>query len=211
MLEESLTFAEDNILEIITTELNFNIELNKKIKIWKCTAKQMEQISVLSTPSTFLIVLKQNSSTLISDYDKFLILDGIQDPGNLGTIIRTCDWFGINHLICSQDTVEVYNPKVVQSSMGSIFRINVSYLNIIEFIKSSRVLILGTELNAVSIYLSLDKLKSAKGIVIGSEGNGIRQEILDLLKDKITIPRNGNSESLNAAVSTGIILSYWTR
>jgi len=138
------------------------------------------------------------------------VLDGIQDPGNLGTIIRTCDWFGIDHIVCSNDTVEHHNPKVIQATMGSIFRVQVSYVDLQDFIKLSKANIVGTEMAAPSLFDSMQILKEATGIVIGNEGKGISEEVRDLIPNHISIPKNGNSESLNAAVSAGIIMSHWT-
>ena len=135
-----------------------------------------------------------------------LFLDGIQDPGNLGTIIRTADWFGLDQIVVSADTASCYNPKVVQSTMGSILRVDVIVADLEALIQSSKMPIYGAVLEGKSIQTTLAK----EGIVvIGNESKGIRPPILALITDPITIPKYGKAESLNAAVATGIILANW--
>lgn len=135
------------------------------------------------------------------------MVDGIRDPGNMGTIIRIADWFGINNIICSRDCVEQYNPKVVQASMGSIARVNIVYKDLEEFLKQNKnVIVYAATLNGKSVH-SVDKINEGL-LLIGNESNGIRSELLALVTEEITIPRLGGAESLNAAVATGIILSH---
>ena len=136
-----------------------------------------------------------------------LILDGIQDPGNLGTIIRLADWFGISQIICSEDTADFYNPKVIQASMGSFLRVNIVYQNLENYLAENKQPIIGTDMDGTSFYDY--EFPDNFNLVLGNEGNGIRPEIENLLTDKITIPRFGKSkatESLNVAMSAGIIL-----
>ena len=135
-----------------------------------------------------------------------LVLDGIQDPGNLGTILRTADWFGIAQIFASPDTADCYNPKVVQSTMGSIARVNVYYLNLVSFLGEAKMPVLGALLNGENMY----KTKPVEEglIVIGNESKGIRADVLPFIQQAITIPRIGSAESLNAAVATGILLSH---
>ena len=211
MLEEALTHASKRIKLIVTTGKEFVLSAPSEIEVFHCTAKQMSQLSVLSSPSDFFVVLEQSPEILPSSNEKFVLLDGIQDPGNLGTILRTCDWFGIKHIVCSLDTVERYNPKVIQATMGSIFRVNIGYTDLVEYIRTSDKKILGTDMEAHSIYDSSEKLSLVDGLVIGNEGKGISQPVRDFIKNYIAIPRIGFAESLNAAVTTGIVLSYWTR
>ena len=135
-----------------------------------------------------------------------LVLDTIQDPGNLGTIIRTADWFGIENIICSPACADMYNPKVVQSTMGSLARVNIFYTNLEEWLqKNKKIKKYATALNGKNI----SELKNVKEaiIIIGNEGKGISDAVMDLVEEKITIPKIGEAESLNAAVATGIILS----
>ncbi|NBV10780.1 MAG: RNA methyltransferase [Chitinophagia bacterium] len=136
-----------------------------------------------------------------------LCLDGIQDPGNLGTIIRTADWFGLDQIVVSADTASCYNPKVVQSTMGSILRVDVIVADLPEFIQSSKMPIYGAVLEGKSIQSTT--LAKEGILVIGNESKGIRTPILSLITDPITIPKYGHAESLNAAVATGIILANW--
>ena len=136
-----------------------------------------------------------------------LILDGIQDPGNLGTIIRLADWFGISQIICSEDTVDFYNPKVIQASMGSFLRVNIIYKALENYLADDNQPLIGTDMDGMSFYDY--EFPEQFNLVLGNEGNGIRPEIENLLTDKITIPRFGKSkatESLNVAMSAGIIL-----
>ena len=162
----------------------------------------------MNTPQKFIAVahmpnLKAKRNNLI------LVLDGLQDPGNMGTIIRTADWFNIDQIVCSKQTVDLYNSKVVQSSMGSIFRMPVSYRNLKKYLSSSELPIYGALLKGTNIF---EQSISRKGIiVIGNEGNGISNELLELIQHPINIPRFGKAESLNASVAAGIILSEFSR
>lgn len=166
----------------------------------------MQRISSLQTPQGVLAVLTKKEPA-ISDSRRgiTLILDGIQDPGNLGTIIRTADWFGVQQLICSSATADCYNPKVVQATMGSIFRINVRYADLTEQIQELKpphviaTSLLGTPLGE-------QELPSDAFVVIGSEANGISDQIMALADIRVRIPGGVQTESLNAAVATGIIL-----
>jgi TrmH family RNA methyltransferase len=139
-------------------------------------------------------------------------MDAIRDPGNLGTIIRLCDWFGVTQLICSLDTVDCYNPKVVQATMGSIARVNIQYCDLSEYLKKTSAPIYGGVLNGENIY-NLKTPKSAI-LVLGNEANGISDQIVELISSKITIPQFGDSqktESLNVATATAILLSEFNR
>ena len=142
-----------------------------------------------------------------------LALDGIRDPGNLGTIIRLCDWFGIENLFCSPDTVDCYNPKVVQATMGSITRVNVVYSPLDEIKQAAgNKTVLGAFMNGENVYTS--KLPAEGILVMGNEANGISEEVERLVTHKISIPPFGNSsstESLNVATATAILLSEFRR
>jgi TrmH family RNA methyltransferase len=135
-----------------------------------------------------------------------LVLDGIQDPGNLGTIIRVTDWFGIDQIVASTDTADLYNSKVVQSTMGSITRVSVWYKDLTTWLSKSSVPVYGALLNGENIYY-LKPIHEGL-LVIGNESRGIRENILPFIKHAITIPKKGAAESLNAAMATGIILSH---
>jgi len=174
-------------------------------------SKDMAMISALNTPSDYLAVLQVpefNPTSFISN--KQILLDGISDPGNMGTILRTADWFGFDEIICSEDTVELYNPKVVQSTMGSLFRVKVIYTDLtkyIETITEKGFEIAGADLDGVNAFEYQFPEKAA--LVIGSESHGIRPNIESLLTQKVHIPGAGNAESLNAGIAAGILLSCW--
>ena len=149
---------------------------------------------------------KINTSGLI------VALDAIRDPGNLGTILRLCDWFGIQQLICSRETVDLYNPKVVQATMGSIARVNVSYVDLNDFITNSKLPVFGTFMEGEIIYTA--NLPQEGIIVMGNEANGISMELQGIIKNRLTIPRFGSlqkTESLNVAAATAIVLSEFKR
>jgi len=169
---------------------------------------ELQKVSALSTASQTLAVFKKTQPKEIIVKGRInLLLDTIQDPGNLGTIIRIADWFGIAAIICSIDTADQYNPKVVQSTMGSLARVNIMYTDLQKFIqKNNTIKIYAAALNGKNV----NTLKGLKEgfIVIGNESKGISPELMELATEKITIPRIGNAESLNAAVATGIILSH---
>lgn len=176
------------------------------------TKKEMEMMSSLSTPSPYLAVLHKSPET--EQWPKTLdnavvILDGIADPGNLGTILRTAEWFGINHVFCTEDCVELYNPKTVQSTMGSLFRVHVHYAaaeTIIRYLQENNYKLNGADMKGTSLYEY--RFTNKEAIVIGSESHGIRDTMRQALDDNyITIPRHGHAESLNASVATSIILS----
>jgi TrmH family RNA methyltransferase len=135
------------------------------------------------------------------------MLDDIQDPGNMGTLIRIADWFGIENIICSENCVECYNPKVVQATMGSLARVNILYTDLMAFIqKNKKINIYAAALSGASVF-EMEKIKEGI-ILIGNEAKGIHSDLLKLAFKKITIPSFGHAESLNAAVATGIILSH---
>jgi TrmH family RNA methyltransferase len=168
----------------------------------------LERISFLSTPNTVLAVLRKPSMPAAPDLSATctLMLDDIQDPGNLGTIIRTADWFGVRTLICSTSTADAWNPKVVQGTMGSLMRVHVWYTDLVEFIAAHpevpvwAAALEGTDL---SVLTTVPQVM----LLIGNESKGIRPSLLDQAQRRITIPRVGGAESLNAAVATGILLS----
>ena len=154
-----------------------------------------------------LVEKKQINTSLNLKGKLTLLLDGIQDPGNLGNIIRTVDWFGLDQIIVSADTASCYNPKVVQSTMGSILRVEVIITDLAELIQSSKMPIYGAVLEGKSIQTT--ELAKEGLLLIGNESKGIRSPILSMITHPITIPKYGAAESLNAAVATGIILAKW--
>jgi TrmH family RNA methyltransferase len=169
---------------------------------------ELQRISGLQTANQVLVVAEQkklqNKPGLKAAIT--LVLDNIQDPGNLGTIIRIADWFGVKQIVASIDTVELYNPKVIQSTMGSFVRVDVWYDDLTELLKDADVPVYGALLNGINVF-EIGKLNEGL-IVIGNESKGISEEVKKLITEPITIPKFGGAESLNAAVATGIILSH---
>ncbi len=170
---------------------------------------ELEKISALTTPNQVLAVFEKRSPVVDIETKGSitLVLDTIQDPGNMGTILRIADWFGIQHLVCSVGSADIYNPKVVQGTMGSLGRVNVLYTDLVTWLQQNK----GVKVYAASLQgkglSSFGKLKEGI-IIIGNEAHGISDEVMQLVNEKITIPRIGEAESLNAAVATGIILSH---
>lgn len=182
-------------------------------QVEELTSAEMKKVSLLSTPNKVLMVVNQPDLKVDSDEvksDISLYLDDIRDPGNLGTILRIADWFGIRYVFRSENSVELFNPKVVQSSMGAFLRVKSPKMDF-ETLKNdfSKLPILGTVLDGESIF-ELD-LPNAAIIVIGNESRGISRELLPMLTRGIAIPRaeGGGAESLNAAVATGIMCAVF--
>jgi TrmH family RNA methyltransferase len=172
------------------------------------TDAEMDKISALSSASEVMAVFKKaRTQPTVFSGSLVLALDTIQDPGNLGTIIRIADWFGVKDIICSENSVEQYNPKLVQSTMGSLGRVNVNYVNLSEVLRrQAPVRIYATALEGTDVR-KITQVEEGI-LVIGNESKGISGEIMALANEKITIPKTGHAESLNAAVATGIILSH---
>jgi len=174
----------------------------------KVSEKELARISNLKTANSVLALVRipDSSFKLEKLNNKItIVLDNIKDPGNLGTIIRIADWFSIDTILCSEETVDVFNPKVIQSTMGSLARVRIHYEDLRSILNKFSVPIYGAVLDGNSIYKQT-KLPEA-AIVFGNESTGISSEILNLIDHKITIPRFGGAESLNVGVSAGIICS----
>jgi TrmH family RNA methyltransferase len=171
------------------------------------TDKELRQLSSLKTPNKVLGVFYMPLVRKVSFADCVVALDGIKDPGNLGTIIRLCDWFGIEHLICSPESVDCYNPKVLQATMGSIARVNVVYQELSDMMNMTTQPVYGAFMEGQRIY---DTSLPGSGIlVLGNEANGISEKMEKLVTKKIGIPQFGfkSTESLNVAVATAILLN----
>lgn len=176
------------------------------------TEAELKKISSLTTPNQCLALFKIKEPELPKIHGLKLALDDVRDPGNLGTIIRLCDWFGIEDLICSKETVDVYNSKVVQATMGSLTRVNVFYTDLKEYLKKYEQPVFGTFMDGENIYKQ--SLPTEGIIVMGNEANGISKEIENSITRKISIPRFGKlqqTESLNVATATAIVLSEFKR
>jgi TrmH family RNA methyltransferase len=172
------------------------------------TEIELEKMTGMQTANQVILIVEQKIQKSLPDLSKklSLVLDGIQDPGNLGTIIRIADWFGITQIIASEDTVDLFNPKVVQSTMGSFIRVPVYYTDIVGFLTATKLPVFGAMLEGKSMY-ELENPTTGL-LVIGNESKGIRPTVQPLIKQAITIPRFGGAESLNAAVATGILVSH---
>ncbi|TWO33253.1 RNA methyltransferase [Seonamhaeicola sediminis] len=193
---------------IYTTE-TFNIDAKSEFLI---SEVELKKISFLKTPNRALSIFKIPKSKSIDKTQLIVALDDVRDPGNLGTIIRLCDWFGIKDLVCSKETVDCFNPKVIQATMGSITRVNICYVDLIEFLSDSELTSFGAFMDGNSIYKI--KIPSEGVLVMGNEANGISKEVESLVKKKISIPRFGElqeTESLNVATATAILLSEFRR
>lgn len=165
--------------------------------------KALNQMSSLSTADKVLALVKIPEVKKTTTEGLILVLDNINDPGNLGTIIRTADWFGVSQIVCSENSVDCYNPKVVQSTKGSIFRTNISYTNLQSFLEGVNLPVYGATLNGENI--RKEKLKEGV-ILMGSESHGIKDDLMKFVTNEIFIPKFGEAESLNVAIATSIIL-----
>ncbi len=174
------------------------------------TEDELVQISSLKTPNKALAILrkpKTSAPTLTSGL--ILVLDGVQDPGNMGTILRTADWFGVKTIVCSEDTADIFNPKVIQASMGSVLHMNVVYTTLETFLSTCDLPIYGALLEGENVYRT--SLKKTGVLVMGNEGKGIRPSVRAFINTPIHIPGFGKAESLNVAVATGVLLSEFVR
>lgn len=200
---------------------NENILKSTPADIIEVNESELGRISALATPNKVLVVFQQEKPVDIPDFKKdelVLVLDEIKDPGNLGTIIRIADWFGIDQIVCSLQTVDVYNPKTIQSTMGSLARVNVHYTGLKTFLEKEREhhQVFATTLTGENIYHA--DLPKGGLILIGSESHGLSQTLQDLSHRQLTIPRfahsspgHGQAESLNASVAAAILCNEFRR
>ncbi|MDC9721893.1 MAG: RNA methyltransferase [Urechidicola sp.] len=173
---------------------------------------ELKKISSLKNPNEVLALFQIPEIKPIDSSRFTLVLDGINDPGNLGTIIRLCDWFGVTQLVCSKDTVDCFNPKVVQATMGSLARVEIQYTDIIKFLSKVDLPIYTAMMDGENVYQKT--LEKEAILVMGNEANGISDDVLKLITQKISIPRFGDlqqTESLNVATATAILLSEFKR
>ena len=182
---------------------------HSNIQTFSITDEQLQRLSSLRQPNKVWMLLDRTAVSTVNCQPSTpltLVLDHIQDPGNLGTVIRTADWFGIRQIICSPDTVSCFNPKVVQSTMGSLFRVRVSYCDLHEWLSRCGMPVYGAVLDGINLRQAA--LSTPAALVIGNESRGISPEIRPLLTNCIAIPNiGGTCESLNAAVATAILVS----
>jgi TrmH family RNA methyltransferase len=206
-LAEELLNSRFEIKQVYATAKWIQNHPSIKAPVTEISDIDLSRISKLQTPNEVLLIAKQSppASEPILHSNLTIVLDGIQDPGNMGTIIRIADWFGIKQIVCSNDCVEIHNPKVVQSTMGSITRVNCWYKELNNW-QCENMPCYGAMLHGKNIY-SMAKVKEAL-VVIGNESKGIREPFLSKITHPVTIPRAGGAESLNAAVAAGIIVGH---
>jgi len=208
LVQEALSCVPEKIKTILYTEKSelYSSDLHG-FNVFEISESDLMKISSQQSPQHSIAVLDGlDCSRIEKPSEKIILLcDGIQDPGNFGTIIRTADWFGISTIVASKNTVDFYNQKVIQSSMGSIFRVQVNYVDLPEWLENSTRLKVGTLLEGKDIFTV--QINEPCALVIGSEGQGISSAVKEKLDIAVTIPRMGGAESLNASVATGIALS----
>ena len=194
---------------LITNDELANVNPSRKVFV---SEQEMKKISALSTPSSCLAVFKMQPVPPVEYKGLIVALDDIRDPGNFGTIIRLCDWFGVKQLICSKETVDVYNPKVIMSTMGSIARVHINYVDLEQFVADSPLPVFGTFMDGAVVYSQ--NLPEEGILVMGNEANGISSELGKIIQNRLSIPRFGDlqqTESLNVATATAIFLNEFRR
>ncbi len=172
----------------------------------------LQKISALHAANNSLALFRIPDPKPVQENGLIVALDDIRDPGNLGTILRLCDWFGVEQLVCSGKTVDLYNPKVIQATMGSMARVSVHYADLKPFLEQTRLPVFGTFMDGKNIYK--EKLPTEGIIVMGNEANGISHEVESVIQNRIAIPRFGKlqqTESLNVATAAAIVLSEFRR
>jgi len=209
--------------KVVNEFLNSNFELEQLFcvddfgyknieKLAQISEVELRKISNLKTPNNVLALFKIPSEEKVKKEGLILVLDEINDPGNLGTIIRLCDWFGVDQLICSKNTVDCYNSKVVQASMGSLTRTSIVYTNLGVYLEQVKLPKYASLMDGENVYKN--KLPKNAVLVMGNEANGISDKILELVTNSVSIPRFGSlqkTESLNVATATAILLSEFKR
>ena len=181
-------------------------------KIVRISENDLKKISNLKTPNKMLGLFRIPTQKPQKNSNLIMALDAVNDPGNLGTIIRLCDWFGVDQIICSNDTVDSFNQKVVQASMGSLTRVSIHYLDLANYLTNTNLPAFIADMNGVNVYNT--QLPKEGILVMGNEANGVCEEIKQLVTTKIAIPRFGaiqETESLNVATASAILLSEFRR
>ena len=176
---------------------------------YSASKKELERVSKMKSPNKILIVISKPKEVAFDLNKKSLILDHIQDPGNLGTIIRTADWFGINQIICSPGCADVYNSKALQASMGSFLRVRIFYTELIPFIEKHQFKIAGAFLDGKP--LSHEILKTSNALMLGNEGQGISKELVKHCQNPVKIMGKGQAESLNVSSAASILMHEWIK
>ncbi len=207
MIAEAIQYAPESLIQIFGTEAVAD-KLPEHVLFEEIDNRALGQISTLKHPQKQVAICSYLPN-MTTRPEFYIALDTIQDPGNLGTILRLASWFGVQHIVASKETVDCYNPKVVQASMGAIFNVNIEYVDLKEAFESTDLPIYGSLLEGENIY---EKDISKRGIlVMGNEGSGINNDLIPFITDPITIPKFGKGESLNVAMATSIFLSEFSR
>lgn len=210
LLEFDFTIESIFITEPFYKE-NKNVIDNQNCATQIVNEADLEKLGTFSSNNAAIAIVKtKNNQNLLTTNELVLVLDDIRDPGNLGTIIRIADWYGLKNIVCSENTVDFYNPKVIAATMGSFLRVNLFYTNLSHFLTHQKnEFIGGAVMNGRSIYdLNLPKTGF---LIIGNESNGISNEVQAFVNERITIPKRGGAESLNAGVATAILLDNFFR
>lgn len=202
---EGLTIYPEGVHTIIVKNTDTHLIPQKfHHQLFTLTESELSSVSSLKTPNKLLAIFKRQAH-FSPQVERAIVLDGVQDPGNLGTIIRLADWFGIKQIICSKDTVDCFNQKVIQASMGSLFRVQIFYTDLVDFLSTTQQIKYAALLDGAH-YKQVNFEKNAL-LIMGNEGKGIRPDVLKTIDKPITIPRIGEAESLNVATATAILLA----
>ncbi|MCE3296217.1 MAG: hypothetical protein K0R65_1931 [Crocinitomicaceae bacterium] len=206
---EVLEFRAHAIEQVFTTDQHLFERFEKQGKsVELISENELKQASGLKTPNKILVVCKRWESEW-EDFRFVLALDDIQDPGNLGTLIRLADWYGVDAIVCSPNTVSHFSPKVVQAAMGSVFRAKIFYTDLPAYLSESKIPVYGALLNGENVYQK--ELKPEGILVLGNEGNGISETVQKQVQTALTIPKAGETESLNVAIAGAVLLSEFCR
>ncbi|NVK24937.1 MAG: RNA methyltransferase [Gammaproteobacteria bacterium] len=220
-LGKFLVQGEKNILELLNSNLDIeqvfasstflsqHKSVLKGISIEEANEAELSKASTLMSNNSAIAIVRQPAVSELKGSGKILVLDGVSDPGNLGTIIRLADWYGVVQVICSEDCADIYNPKTISATMGSFARVNTLVTNIVEYLSNCNLPVYGAYLGGDSVHDC--KFTTDMVLVMGSESHGIRDHISSLINNKITIPSFGHAESLNVAMAAGIILDNVVR
>jgi TrmH family RNA methyltransferase len=198
-------------VEMVFCTEEFNTAITDH-KITRISETELKKISTLKSPNKVLSLFKIPLEKTIENTGLIVALDAINDPGNLGTIIRLCDWFGISQLVCSRDTADCYNQKVVQASMGSLTRISIHYTDLEDYLSATNLPTFIADMDGENVYKTV--LPKEGILILGNEANGVSKEVKKQIQHKISIPRFGKTqetESLNVATATAILLSEFKR
>lgn len=220
-LGKFLVQGEKNILELLDSDLTIehlfaspsflHAHQNKlsDVETSEADEQSLSKASTLTSNNAAIAIVKQPQQTEIKRSGKILVLDGVSDPGNLGTIIRLADWYNVSQIICSHDCADAYNPKTISATMGSFARVNVLTTDIVEYLTSCKSEVYGAYLGGQNVHQT--QFDNDFVLVMGSESHGIRENVSSYINKKITIPSFGQAESLNVAIATGIILDNVAR